>query len=84
MLLQQDASTFSFEGTTLKGKAAIAGALGKIPIAATEKHRFVTSDLQPSPSAGALLCMVTGDIAVRCQEREREWSGLFMATRPRS
>lgn len=59
----EDASTMTFEGTTLKGKAAIGGAVAKIPIPLGKAHRLVTTDLQPSPSAGAVLVMVTGDIA---------------------
>lgn len=62
---QEEASSFAFEGTTLKGKAAIGGALAKLPIPAGAKRRRVTTNIQASPSAGAYVVLVTGDLAVR-------------------
>lgn len=61
--LYEEASSYSFEGTTVKGKAAISAALTGNPIPAGSAIRLITTDLQPSPSAGAFVVMVTGEIA---------------------
>lgn len=60
--LYEDASQYAFEGTPLAGKATIAAALPKLPIPAGTKMRIVTTDLQPSPSAGAFVVMITGQV----------------------
>lgn len=60
--LYEDASSYSFEGKTVAGKASIAKALAALPIPAGSKIRRITTNIQNAPSKGAFLVMITGEV----------------------
>lgn len=61
-VLQEEASSYTFEGSTVTGKAGIAAALAAIPIPAGTKARIITTDIQNSPSAGAFVVLITAQV----------------------
>lgn len=59
-----DQSTYSFEGSTIKGAQAIAQKLGSLQIPMGAKRTVSTKDAQPSAvGSGAIVIFVTGEWA---------------------
>jgi len=74
--LYRDSSMLTFEGSPIKGAAAIIEKLTSLPFQKVQ-HKVTTLDAQPSSSVASLIVNVTGLLIVDDSENPLQFSQVF-------